>query len=293
MNYKFPFSYCLLQYRHNPWLKERMNIGVLLYCPDASFLKLNVRGWDGRIKAAYPDLNKSAFTEDLKQIRRSLDRFEISSIRNADMIERGIREELSSQKGNPARHIAYLVAPGGDSSYAWVDGGTGICNSPEDKLNSLYQRFVSPYDLPKAPSARSDDQVWSDISRIIASRKLSDKIETDPTVKTDLGTIKFQAGYQNGAFHAIQSLSFDLKDEDRISAKAGKWSGFAHAVKDANLKRETVTQFILGKPTVNRLLPAYRDARRYLSNVVGQENVVEESEGIQFVDRLEHDILSH
>ena len=37
---KLPFSYCLLQYEHDPWLKERLNIGVLLMCEEAQFVEL-------------------------------------------------------------------------------------------------------------------------------------------------------------------------------------------------------------------------------------------------------------
>ncbi|WP_340240371.1 DUF3037 domain-containing protein [Sulfitobacter pontiacus] len=293
MSRKFSFSYCLLQYRHNPWLKERMNIGVLVYAAEASFLRLAVRGWDGRITAAYPDINKAAFTEDLKQIARAVQRFSRENISNPNLLSGMNNLERYSSKANDAQQLAAMIAPGLDTSYTWAEGGVGICKGPEERLEQLYQRFVSPFDKEKPHVSRSDEQVWSEVNKLIIARKLADKIEADPKISTDLGEIKFQAGYQNGNFHAIQSLSFDLADEDRIGAKAGKWSGFAQAVKAATSRREVVTQFVIGPPTKQDLMPPYRSARTFLRNIVGSENVVEEQNSGDFVDRIEDDLRHH
>lgn len=269
-----------------------MNIGVLLYAGEASFLELAVRGWDGRITAAYPDINKAAFTEDLKQISRAVRRFSRDHLLNPDMLSGAKDWECQTSSGNVASNIASLIASGLDSSYTWADGGVGVCTQPEKQLDKLYQRFVAPYDKEKARVARSDEQVWSEVSKLIVARKLAEKIESEPRIHTELGPIKFQAGYQNGAFHAIQSLSFDLADEDGIGAKAGKWCGFAQAVQAAS-SREVVTQFVIGRPTNEKLIVSYRSARKFLRSIVGTENVVEEQDSGTFVDRIEDDLRHH
>ncbi|EKE69971.1 DUF3037 domain-containing protein [Celeribacter baekdonensis] len=293
MSKKYTFSYCLLQYRHNPWLKERMNIGVLMYAREASFLRLAVRGWDGRVTSAYPDIDKAAFTEDLKQITRAVDRFSRENVITPNLLSETRSREAWSGKANDAMHLASLIAHGLDSSYTWAEGGVGLCTIPENRLAGIFQRFVAPFDREKSPVARSDDQVWSGISKLIVERKLIEKMEFEPKIQTDLGPIKFQAGYQNGRFHAIQPLSFDLADEDRISAKAGKWSGFATAVKAASGKREVVTQFVVGRPSKDSLLPTYRSTCTFLRSVVGTDNVIEERNSGDFVDRIEDDIRNH
>lgn len=293
MSKKFSFSYCLLQYMHNPWLKERMNIGVLLYSAEASFFKLAVRGWDGRITAAYPDLNKAAFTEDLKQISRAVQRFYRDDIAFPNLLSTSGDQVCQPGQKNEARFLASAIAPDHDSSYTWVDGGVGLCASPEERLSALYQRFVASFDREKPRSPRSDDQVWSEVSKLLAARKLTEQIQSEPRVQTDLGQIKFQAGYQNGSFHAIQSLSFDLTDEDGISAKAGKWGGFAQAVKVAGRPHGTVAQFIVGKPTRDILIKPYQSAKAFLKKIVGEENVFEELDSEKFVDRIEVDLRHH
>ncbi|MDZ7906435.1 MAG: DUF3037 domain-containing protein [Cypionkella sp.] len=50
---KFPFTFSILQYEHNPWLKERLNVGVLLFSAEGQFLKIKKRGSRGRISRAY------------------------------------------------------------------------------------------------------------------------------------------------------------------------------------------------------------------------------------------------
>lgn len=293
MNENFKFSYCLLQYRHNPWLKERMNIGVLMFSRSNSFFKLKVRSWDGRIAAAYPNINKAAFSEDLRQISRAIERFEVKKLKTSDLFNHLLVSELSEKQENHAMRLAMSIASGRDSSYTWAEGGTGTCSCLDARLNSIFQRFVAPFDREKSPVSRTDEQVWTEVSRLIAARNIAEKIEADPKINTELGLIKFQAGYQNGSFHAIQSLSFDLSDEEHISAKAGKWSGFAHAVKYQKRKREVVTQFVLGKPSKDNLMRQYGVARDFLRNVVGHDNVIEEVNAVSFVDRIENDLKHH
>jgi hypothetical protein len=293
MTRKFSFSYCLLQYRHNPWLKERMNVGVLMYAERASFLRLAVRGWDGRITAAYPDINRAAFTEDLKQISRAIQSFSRENLANPNLLSEVGYLKRWSEKANDAQKIAVMIAPGLDTSYTWAEGGVGLCKSPEERLEQLFQRFVSPFDKEKPQVSRSDDQVWSEVNKLIVERQLVDKIEAEPKIQTDLGFIKFQAGYQNGSFHAIQSLSFDLANEDGIVAKAGKWSGFAQAVKAPSSRRKVITQFVIGPPTKHELMPPYRSAQTFLRNIVGSENVIEEQNSGEFVDRIEDDLRHH
>ncbi len=292
MSEKSSFSYCLLQYEHNPWLKERLNIGVFLACEPLNFFKLITRSWDGRISAAYPSLNKASFTEDLKQIERSVARFAVADSKQNTLFSSNQSYSIHESRGMHAVKIAAAIAPAADSSYRWNLGGVGLCASPEEKLQSLFNRFVSSYDGEKRQPNRSDDQVWASVSNLLVARNLAEKIEAQPVIRTDLGPIKFQAGYQNGVFHVIQPLSFDLSDEGHIGEKAAKWGGYALSVKA--LERRSITaQFVLGRPRKEELQPSFVSAARYLKNFVGSENVYEEFEQEFLVDKIESDLALH
>ncbi|MBS1302547.1 DUF3037 domain-containing protein [Loktanella sp. SALINAS62] len=285
------FSYCLLQYEHNPWIKERLNVGVLLHCPNQNFLRIRTKGWEGRIFGAYPNLERPHFTEDLKQIERSIERFSKSGLKQPSLFTTASEAALESQNTNKSMALALTLCPDSDSSYRWHEGGVGLCGEPQSKLEDLFHRLVSGYDKQKSPANRSDDQVWSSISKAIEDRHLSKHIEVDPVVNTDLGSIRFHAGYQNGSRHVIQSLSFDLADEDRIGSKAARWAGYLDSIRISDGRVHP--HLVLGMPRNRELIRSFEGAYRYLSKSVGTENVLVEDKAYELLNDMEVQLSGH
>lgn len=292
MTFNLSFSYCLLQYRHNPWLKERINIGVLLYSKENQFFKLKVRGWEGRVLAAYPDLTRPNFTEDLKQIRRAVEKFASQGIVQDSLFYEDQSPFQSGAKVVTAEQLAEFVAPSMDASYQWTKGGVGLCSDPQQQLEKLFDRFVSAFDGEKKDSGRSNSQVWSDAGKMLAERKLERHMDMEPTIQTGLGAIKWQAGYQNGAYNVINSLSFDLADEGHIGAKAARWGGFAQAVAN-NPSRRAQTKLLIGRPSIQRLESAFESAADHLRGLIGEENLFYENDAKALVDQISDDIVRH
>lgn len=292
MKRKFRFDYCLLQYEHNPWLKERLNIGVLLHSEEANYLQLVTRSWDGRISQSYPNLEKANFTEDLKQIERSVRNYFRTEFTQPSLLPSTEFMVAWARSEHESLRLGRLLSPDMDSSYRWVSGGVGVCSSLDKKLEQLFQRFVSSYDKPKHDSNRSDSQVWSTFSSKLSERKLDQFIEADKTVSTDLGPVKFHAGYKNGALHVIQPLSFDLKDEEQVGAKAARWAGYAEAVRSYSAGN-IQPHFVLGHPCREMLESSFQRARKYLGKITGHDNVVTEENSDQFVDMIEDQMKHH
>ncbi|MFY0309663.1 DUF3037 domain-containing protein [Leisingera sp. D0M16] len=292
MKRKLKFGYCLLQYEHNPWLKERLNIGILVFGPSANYLKLKTRGWDGRILSSYPGLEKANFTEDLKQIERSVTSFFRKGFREPSLFLEDKLASTLNKEEHDALWIGQMLSPDADSSYRWVAGGVGLCSSLDEKLEQLYLRFVSCYDKPKHDANRTDGQVWSTFSSKLSERNLERFIEPDKTVRTDLGPVKFHAGYQNGSLHVIQPLSFDLSDEDHVSSKAAKWAGYAQSVQSYS-KGAVKPHFVLGRPAKQRLEGSFDRARLFLEKMSGLGSVVTEENSEQFVDTIERQMAGH
>lgn len=292
MKRKFKFDYCLLQYEHNPWLKERLNIGVMLRGKNSRYLKLKTRKWNGRILDSYPNLEKANFTEDLHQIERTVRNFVRTELNETNQMQ---FPELTRSFGwtkHDALWLGKFLSPDMDSSYRWEAGGVGVCDSLDEKLEQLFLRFVSTYDKPKHELSRSDDHVWSTFSSKLSERKLDHFVEPNKTVSTDLGPVKFHAGYQNGALHVIQPLSFDLSDEDRVSSKAAKWAGFAQSAKSFS-NGAVQPHFVVGRPAKARLAKPYERVRNFLEKISGQGSVVAEEDSDQFVDIIEEQMKCH
>ena len=110
MTQKFAFSYCLLQYKHNHWLHERLNIGVLLFSEQSRFLKIKTRSWNGRITKAYPDIDKAAFSEDLRQIKRAINSYAEKNLAKPSLFPDYFLSELVAPK-NVAQALARALVP--------------------------------------------------------------------------------------------------------------------------------------------------------------------------------------
>jgi hypothetical protein len=292
MKHTIKFTYCLLQYEHDPWLKERLNIGVLVFGPSAKYMRLKTRSWDGRILSAYPSLERANFTEDLKQVQRSIRTFANKALSEPSLFLNAKQTELNSRSEQEAFNLAKLLSPDVDSSYRWDFGGVGLCSSLDDKLEQLFSRYVTSYDKPKAEASRSDEEVWSTFSSKLAARELGHIIEPDKTVQSDLGKVKFHASYQNGALHVIQSLSFDLTDEENIGIKAGKWASYAQSIESYSNGR-VKPHFVIGRPTRDNLIPSFERASAFLEKMSGTGNVVTEENSDQFVDTIADQIRAH
>lgn len=294
MKRNLKFSFSLLQYVHSSWLKERINIGVLIVGHSGNHVKLKTRGWEGRVLSAYPTLVRSNFTEDLRQIKRSIDRFSKQALTQESLLCVGTLQEKGEDPNGLACALGKSVAPDMDSSYRWVQGGTGLCSSYEEQLQSLFSRYVSAYDRVKSTNhPRSDENVWTTFNRKVSERKLDHFLREDPTIDTSLGRVKFHAGYQNGKMHLIQPLSFDLVEEDSIGSKAAKWGGFAHSIKTAQGRIAAQPNFVLGKPTRPEFRSAFEKAYGFLSEVSGPDSVYLEEQSDELVDQIEEKMMNH
>ena len=76
------FTYSVLQYRHDVWSGECMNVAVLLLSQKSRFVDFKFRSGGSRLSNAYPGINRSALLQDLKELKRW---FERRSIQPSDI----------------------------------------------------------------------------------------------------------------------------------------------------------------------------------------------------------------
>ena len=120
------FGFCLLQYEHDPWLHERLNVGVLLFSQGANFLRLKTRGWEGRIFGAYPSLERSNFTEDLKQIERSAARYLKSDFVEPRFSENNSHVDVLELKEQDIVQLANRISPDLDKLSVGIRGSRRV-----------------------------------------------------------------------------------------------------------------------------------------------------------------------
>lgn len=274
---KSPFTYTILQYRHDVWTGEALNIGVLLHCADQGYLKLLARYGRGRIGQAYPDLDATALRTMTQSLERRVEK------------ERAFSCSLYSRKR--AIDLARAILKDDESSMRWHVDGSGLTLNAEEAHEQLFSRFVTRFD--KAPNRphRSDQEVYDTIKRQLEMAELLDRIKSK-TVTSQFGRVTFDYTFQNGILHCIQPLSFDSADEETMQTKAEKWVGRMHTAAESQAKLKVY--FVTGKPNVaerpesTHLLKSYESMKRLLLTAPAEvaPEVIEEDESSRVVDAL-------
>lgn len=237
---KHAYSYAVLQYRHDVWVGEALNAGVLLYSESARFLKLKSRTGQGRLAQAYPDLDHSAFRDAVKAMSRQFDRIANNS-------------GLFFPSGS-ALEVGQKVLLPDDSSLSWGMAGSGVATDPEEALNKVYARFVGRYDKAAGREPRTDEMVFEAVRQKLVLAELYQRVHPH-TVRSKYAVIPFKHTIENGALHVIQPVSFDSADAENMLDKAAKWAGRLQSI--AELKGKVRPYFVTGRPTDDSLLWQY------------------------------------
>lgn len=256
------YTFSILQYSHDAWIGEFLNIGVMISCPDERFLQLKVRSASSRISHAYPGLNASDFRHTVYAMRNM-----VTSIAN-----RHSRPDLFSEFPT-AIDAAHQIIIADDSSLQWRDGGAGFSEDLEAELEYLFDRYVGRWDQPSSRQARTDEEVYSTFHRKLRATTPQITLEEKVVRTPRFGSLKFKHTYQNGSLHIVQPLSLDAANADNLFDKAAKWRGKLSRLQD---NKDVVPYLITGRPQDHSLLDAYHGALELLKDSVGHPRVVEE-----------------
>jgi len=237
---KYAYSYAVLQYRHDVWVGEALNAGVLLFSEGARFLKLKARTGQGRLAQAYPDLDHGSLRDAVKALERRFHRIATTSglfLPSCGAIEIGRK----------------VLIPD-DSSLSWGMTGSGVAVDPEEALEKVYARFVGRYDKAATRDVRTDEMVFETVRQKLELAELYQRVQPH-VVRSKFAAIPFDHAIANGAWHVIQPVSFDSADEERMLDKAAKWAGRLQSI--AELRGKVCPYFVTGKPTNDALMPQY------------------------------------
>jgi hypothetical protein len=280
MNEKRAYTYTVLRYVHDVVSGEFVNVGIVLYFADQGVLKQKTRTTIGRIRCAFPDVSRDAFTSAIRTVRRGI----------GAVAKRQFNEALFRRDGD-ARTFASMVIPHDDSSFQWSPCSSGVSNDPDKTLERLYARLVTRYDRPSHHTGRSDDDIWRPIRDKLAQRHVP--IDLGPkTISGATDEIEFRHAWKNGQWHAYEPVSLDLADADGIKDKARRWRGHLAAVGDG-AQENLMLHFIVGAPSDTALMPAYKSAVEILRGSAFSPDIYEEGDVDTLVERIEDKARAH
>ncbi|MBK8157378.1 MAG: DUF3037 domain-containing protein [Rhodospirillaceae bacterium] len=280
MSGKIPYSYTILRYVHDPVTGEFVNVGVLMHLPELRKVQIKTRTSIGRLRGAFPDLDRDAFNSAMRSIKSGV-----------SAVSRRLAENNMFESDRHAGDLARLALATDDSSLQWSNPGGGYTNSPEATLQRLFARYVSKYDT-HAKSRKTEEDVWRPVREKIAERKLPIEFEELEVVGA-ADTIQFGNAWKNGKWHAYEPISFDLADANGIKDKARRWRGHLDAAADGADATGVSLHLLVGKPQTAALLPAYEQAVEILRTSEFKPAIYDEAQVDTLVNEMEDEVRAH
>ena len=125
---KHAFAATLVQYQHDAVLRERLNIGVVLVCPDQRFARARFQDHLGRISAAFPGASLPDIQATCRAITASINE---------------LSEPLFAK--TPVELVNEVIPPA-DAALATSDILRGITGDPQRMLDDLFRLYVGPHE---------------------------------------------------------------------------------------------------------------------------------------------------
>ena len=279
MKNQSPYTYSVLRYVHDVTSGEFMNVGVVLYAPEARYLGALCRPTYGRLSKVFPGMNAEHFKSLMRYIQS---RFE----------ERGERvaSELELMPSSGVIEIAQSILPKDDSSLQWSPAGSGRTEEPAKTLEKLYDRMVMRYEERPSSGGRSDDDVWRHFKRDLETKRvLQHFVPKKISVLDD--EIEFQHSWRNGKWHCLEPVSFDLAQADSIKDKAHRWLGQMTSVHGES--DDFKVYLLVGAPGQESLQPAFRSAISILRKIPGDKEIVLEEDARGLAERIAGEVAEH
>jgi hypothetical protein len=274
---KASFSFSVLRYVHDVIGGEFINAGVVLYCPEHSYLRANITTRYGRISKTFYEFDGTSFQRYVGALQNRI---------NAH------GDELNGGWLFPSSRLAevlssYLTAD--DSAFQFGPVHSGVTSDPQSELDRLFNRYVTLYVKPESGERRKDEDVWKAFMRMIPNNEILTKLQPHLIRGEDI-ELEFEHTWKNDRWHIAEPLSFDLLEPESIRDKATKWAGRIVGLKDAE---DFKVDFIVGLPSNPKLLETAHQMERLLKNASDRISIVPETEGVRFAQELAQAMEDH
>ena len=231
-----------------------------------------------RLSTAFASFRKESYKAALRQ-------FELGIAR--------VRARLAGfaefREVSDAGAVVKQIWPDSDLSFRCGPVYPGRTFDPAEEIDHLFQRYVvSQYERPKE-ERRSNEEVWAQVYRR-PLLPVTPKLEPHE-FRTDEFVLEIPHAFKNGAWNALQPLSFDLTRPEHIQRKAALWYGNVRLVEGhPDLGK---IYFLLGRPEDSSLLSAYYKAKNILHKLDVSHELVEEDEALEFGEQVVSKIQAH
>ena len=255
------FTYCLLQYKHSPVLKEAINIGIVFLFPNEKISKDSLHFAHGnafRAKSIYPDFDNYLVNEFLKVIEKKV--INSTDIFQEKRLELGLSEFL---------HQYILAEDDSALQFSEPEVVTNTFKSRDEAVAAFGQLLLPGINIHKPVIKRIDDKLIVRRYRnylIEKDPKAGEKIIKKPKIVGADTKSQFDFAWENGSFNYLKPLSFDYKEALDIENKAFQNAGLLEYLLPYVNPDKVRFDFIIARPKQESLMNTYEKAIKIIES---------------------------
>ena len=143
-----PYEFSILRYSYDPLTEEFINVGIVLYSPNAQFLQARVSTNYGQASKVFGRIDGARYRSVLRHLQGELDKLAVD-------LSRG---QLFGLPTN-LRTVLSQILPIDDSSLRFDQGGAGVSNDLAKTCERVFRRYVVAPEGVVA-ECRTREDVW-------------------------------------------------------------------------------------------------------------------------------------
>lgn len=276
---KEAYSFCFLQYHHEPLSGEFANIGVLVWAPQSQFLGFEVSDRFSRLSEFFGDFESGDY-------RSLVGRLKTQFRQLSEELENGSGYLPLEHRPESAREMALRVIPHDSAALQWSRSGGGLTASPAMELAGLFHRYVTRHSEKEKARGRDERTVFREAYQAAFQTPAVARHVREHRVVASLAEHTFPQAWQNDVWNVYETLSFDLVKGEHIQAKAHCWESMTRCLLEAG---ELKITYLLGAPR-NGNRKSYETARELLRR--SNARLVEENEAADFARALAEQVAA-
>lgn len=280
---KVRYSFAVLRYVHDVVTGEFVNVGVLLYAPQAKYLEMACLSTYGRLSGFFGPLDGEHFKRMMRQIE--------TGVRSAAS---RIFTELFERTPEDALACAVQVLPADDSSLQFAPGGGGMAEESTfgKVLDRTFERYVTQYSQRPVREARTDAEIWPAFRNELQAQHVLAALHPKRVTAPDYDH-EFPLAWKNGIWNAAEAVSFDLTDTGSVVEKANRWLGRGVNLRDSS--EQFKLYLLVGEPRSGSddLHSAFARAMNILRKMPLRHELISERDARAFALRVKEDLAAH
>lgn len=285
MNTKSPFQYAILQYVHDAFTEEFLNVGLALYSQTPPYFQVRLLTKYRRLTNTFPSADGEHYRNYITSLQRKFDE-------RAREINEG---QISFDGWPPARieEILASVLPLDNSSLRFGPAHGGFTQDINNTFEDLYHRFVESHLPTEKAEGRDENVIWRQFSQTLKTYNIQQHHFHKTIIQTPKDEVEIDHSWRNGRVNGLQPISFDLLYAQNIKKKSHEW--FTTNVLVSEAEDVGKIYYLLAQPQHDdkALFAAYVKARDLLGarDFAKKITIIEENEAEDFAKHIAPKII--